>query len=131
MVEKYKDSADIFGFGSWSPGVTPETIAYSLDKARLILEDKKPLWPTFHPWAYGRYSNGSKPVKSDELRCAVYMAIIHGAKGLGFFASRAIPSYKSRWPKDKPLPSYEEVVEGYEEMSEIIGEVHRIAHGIN
>jgi hypothetical protein len=128
-VRAWKDIADIHGFGQWGPESSIEDVAYVLDFTRMIVEDKKPIWPIFHPWSKGNLKKGVL-VDSQTLRCAVFTAIVHGAKGLTFYASRHIPEYDGYWPKDIPLASWEEVAEVYRKTGEIIAQVQSLKNVI-
>ena len=93
---EYKDVCDILVTDPYP--ITKDSanllmVADYTDRMVKAVDNKKPVWMWLQ--AFGEYKNYILPTPAQE-RCMSYLAIIHGAKGLGYF------SYGKMMPKEKP-----------------------------
>jgi hypothetical protein len=76
----YKDTADLIEVASWKSSYAPQLVpnlANDVEKTRAILGEGKP----FFFWLGASIPN-EKARTADDIRCASYLALMHGARGL-------------------------------------------------
>ncbi len=82
--KRYLDSSDIVSYDPYPIPDTPISIvANYIDLCRKVTSDQKPILLTEQLFAW----NGKRFPTMEEFRCMAYLAIIHGAKGVIYFAS--------------------------------------------
>ena len=69
-------------------------VAKGMDKVRKYCNDKKPCWIWLECSRIGDKGDTGKTPNASQLKTEVWMSIIHGAKGIGYFPHTWVPSYK-------------------------------------
>jgi hypothetical protein len=97
MYPEYAKGADIVSFDIYpvnadDPGVHGklEYVAKGVDLLRSAVQDQKPVWVWVETTNFN--GNGNQPTPA-QIRSEVWMALIHGARGVGYFAHVFEPSF--------------------------------------
>lgn len=93
-VNKYKNYTSVTDIMMVDPYPIPNglltKVSDAVDKARLAVEDMKPVWVILQIFGYQDekhkgYGRSREPT-IDEVRCMTYLSIVHGVKGIFYFA---------------------------------------------
>jgi hypothetical protein len=72
-------------------------VAKGVDSLRMWCSDKKPVWS----WIECTSINGGAKPTPSQVKAEVWMALIHGAKGIGYFCHSFAPAFKeAAWLSD-------------------------------
>jgi hypothetical protein len=91
LIARYGEACDILLVAptpvpAWSLGQVGDYV----DAARRIVRDRKPVWASIQTAGFAAYSRRptterlSRPPSPEEMRCMVFLALIHGARGICF-----------------------------------------------
>lgn len=83
------DHYPVYGWGK--PGRVPE-IAYATAKLVELTDGKKPVWTILECTGWGQWTT-FRPPTPEEVKAEVWMAIVNGAKGIGYFPHIWKPRY--------------------------------------
>jgi hypothetical protein len=109
---RYGDSADIVWIDPYPIPHSPVTyVSECMDGAHASVEKDKPVWTIpqafdWSVWKTGKIDETHRPTPAEE-RCMTYLALVHGAKGIIYWAHTAskyyIRDYPEHWTALKSL----------------------------
>jgi hypothetical protein len=94
-------------------------VPYGIDNLRRWSEDKKPVWC----WIETTHINSSNKPSPSQVRAEVWMALIHGAKGFGYFCHEWVPEFNANALLDDPVM--------FPAVAEINARIHQLAPVLN
>ena len=107
MYPHYLQGCDIACFDIYPVNSTDAPVAGNLwyvakgvDSLRMWCNDKKPVWS----WIECTSINGGTRPTPAQVKAEVWMALIHGAKGIGYFCHSFAPTFKeAAWLSDAEM----------------------------
>jgi len=106
MYREYMKAANLVTFDIYPVTSKYETVQGNLwyvpqgvDNLRVFSEDKKPIWAWIETTEINSETHKPTP---EQTRTEVWMALIHGARGIGYFCHRWIPRFHDHAWLDDP-----------------------------
>jgi hypothetical protein len=94
-------------------------VADGIDNLRLWSEDSKPVWC----WIETTHINSENKPEPYQVKAEVWMALIHGAKGFGYFCHEWVPAFNANALLDDPVM--------FPAVTKINAEIHQLAPVLN
>ena len=94
-------------------------VAQGIDNLRRWSGDKKPVWC----WIETTHINSQNKPTPSQVKAEVWMALIHGAKGFGYFCHEWVPESNANALLDDPVM--------FPAVSEINAQIHQLAPVLN
>ena len=88
----YAAATDIVSFDVYpvNSGLPIEVVAHGVDRLRGWAADQRPVWTWIETTQFDQANGNPTP---DDIRAEVWMAIVHGAMGIGYFCHVFTPSF--------------------------------------
>ena len=94
-------------------------VAEGIDNLRNWSDDEKPAWC----WIETTHINSENKPTAHQVKAEVWMALIHGARGFGYFCHEWVPEFNSNALLDDPVI--------FPAVSEINAQIHKLAPVLN
>jgi len=94
-------------------------VADGIDNLRLWSEDSKPVWC----WIETTHINSENKPIPHQVKAEVWMALIHGAKGFGYFCHEWVPEFNANALLDDPVM--------FPAVTKINSQIHQLAPALN